>query len=128
MGVTMTAKKWNRFYNLKMLGWWGRWEPCFSRGASHFDFHTHVIGLCPSFGIWIRIFWKYFIIRIFWKLFYNKNILKNPSSTWSHPRADGRWCLPTCAYQVSTLVPFWRQGISCPNVEMCACEWEQCNC
>jgi hypothetical protein len=118
----MTAKKWNRFYDLIMLGWWGRRGPCFSRGASHFDFHTHVIRLCPSLAWDVRNTNKNIL-----KKNYNKNNLKNPSCTWSHPRADGR-CLPTCAYQVSTLVPFRRQGISCPNVKMCACEWEQCNC
>jgi hypothetical protein len=51
----MTTKKWNRFYDLKMLGGWGRGGgPCFSRGASHFDFHTHVLRLCPSLAWDVR--------------------------------------------------------------------------
>jgi hypothetical protein len=51
----MTAKKWNRFHDLKMLGGWGRGgEACFSCGASQFDFYTPVIGSCPSLASDVR--------------------------------------------------------------------------
>jgi len=55
MGITMTAKKWSRFYDLKMLCGWGRvGGACFSRGASQFDFYTPVIGSCPSLASDVR--------------------------------------------------------------------------
>jgi hypothetical protein len=71
MGVTMTTKKWNRFFMI-LKCWVGGegGEPCFSRGASHFDFHTHVIGLCPLAQDVPNT------NKNILKIFYNKNILK----------------------------------------------------